>query len=108
MLAGDRGRVVLAAGSDRIAVVDDDLNTVIPVDDGIADRGNQAIMPESAVAQDRDGPLATGGSQCRGAGASQSIAHDGIADIERRQGREQMAPDVATDMVMAQFALHQL
>ena len=36
-----------------------------------------------------------------------AIAHRGGADIERRQAREQMAADVAGDLMRAEFLLHE-
>src|SRR5690606_17699677 len=49
---------VLSAGRGRIAVVDDHRDGVVLVEDGIADAGGEAVVPETAVAHHRDGTLA--------------------------------------------------
>ena len=43
-----------------------------------------------------------------GACPAEPVAHGGGADIERRQDREQMAADVAADVVRPELALDQL
>ena len=64
-------------------------------------------MPEAAVAADRNRPLARLARQAAGGGAAKAIAHHGVADIERRQDREQVAADIAAHMLRAEFALDQ-
>jgi hypothetical protein len=104
---GARGQDVLPARRRGITVVDDDRQIVVLVEDGIADAGGQAVMPEPAIAHDGNRTLVTRFERRR-AGGAQPIAHRGVADVERRQDREQVAADVGRDVERAQFLLHQL
>ena len=65
-------------------------------------------MPEPAVAHDRKGALAAARFERRGARRPQSVAHGGVAEIEGRQYREQVAADVAADVQRPELALQQL
>src|SRR5262249_2328018 len=42
------------------------------------------------------------------AGAAEAVAHGGIADVEWRQHREQMAADITADVMCAELALDEL
>src|SRR5215212_7958210 len=39
--------------------------------------------------------------------AAAAIAHRGVADVERRQNREEVAADVAAHVMLAEFTLYQ-
>ena len=96
-----RGHDVLPAGRGRIEIVDDHDDAVVLVVDGVADAGGQAVVPEAAVAHDRDRLLVGLDVEGRGRRRSEAVAHRSAADIERRQDREQMAADVAGDVMLA-------
>ena len=53
-VVGARRQDVLAAGRRGIEIVDDQDDAVLLVEDGVADAGGQAVVPEAAVAHDRD------------------------------------------------------
>ncbi|MCY1226862.1 hypothetical protein D9M72_391120 [compost metagenome] len=103
-----RGQDVLPTGGGRVAVVDHDGQVVALVEHRVGDAAGQAVVPEAAVAHHGDGALAAGRVQGRGAGAAQAVAHGGVAQVERRQDREQVAADVGAHMVLADLALDQL
>ena len=65
-------------------------------------------MPEAAVAHHRDGSLLHDRRHRARGGERHAEAQDRVAEIERRQGREGMAADVARDMDLADLALEQL
>ena len=48
-----RGGDVLPACRRGIVIVDDQRHAVVLVEDGVADRGGQAVVPEPAIAEDR-------------------------------------------------------
>src|SRR5690606_29313577 len=105
---GGAGRQnVLPARGGGVEVVDDDDDAVVLVEDGVAYAGCQAVVPEAAVAHDGDGALGRRHVEGRGAGGAQAVAHGRGAQVEGRQNREQMAADVAGDVVFAQFFLGQ-
>ena len=64
-------------------------------------------MPEAAVAHDGDRALGRRHIEGRRAGRAQAVAHGGGAQVEGRQDREQVAADVAGNMVLAQRFLRQ-
>ena len=68
----------------------------------------EPVVPEAAVAHHRDRALAAVGVERGGAGAAEAVAHGGVADVERRQDREQVAADVAAHVMRAELALDQL
>ncbi len=107
-VVGARGGDVLAAGRGGIIIVDHDDHAVVLVEDGVADAAGQPVMPEAAIAHDRDRALARRNVEGGGRRRAQPVAHGGGADIERRQDREQMAADIGGDMVRAELLLHQL
>ena len=99
VLVGSAGREdVLAAGRRRIAVVDDDGEVVVLVEDRVTDAAGEAVMPEAAVAHDGDRALAAVGTERRGSRSAQPVAHDAVAHVEGRQRRERMAADVRADV----------
>ena len=66
-------------------------------------------MPEAAIAHHRDGaPSPWRGLERGCTGGTEAIAHRGIADIERRQDREQVAADIGRHMKCAHLALDHL
>ena len=107
-IVGGGGGHVLPAGRRRVAVVDHDQHVVALVEDGVADARGEPVVPEAAVADERDGALAGRGIERAGAGAAQPVAHGGIAEVERRQDREQMAADVAAHVMRPELALDEL
>src|SRR5690606_26028501 len=99
---------VLPASGGGIAVVDDDGDAVVLVEYGVADARGQTVVPEAAVAHHADRTPRPGDIESRRAGRAQTVAHSGVADIERRQAGEDMAADVAGHMQRPQLPLHQL
>lgn len=65
-------------------------------------------MPEAAVPQDRDRPPPAAAVKGRVGRRSEPVAHGRATDFERRQAGEQVAADVAGDLVLADFLLDQL
>ena len=95
-----RGRDVLAAGRRRVEIVDDHDHAVLLVVDGVGDAGGQPVVPEAAVANHRDRLLAGFDVERGGRRRAQPVAHGRRADVEWRQAGEQMAADVAGDLVL--------
>src|SRR5262249_58089140 len=60
------------------------------------------------VADEREGALAARAVERGGARCAEAVSHGGVAEIERRQDREQVAADVATDVVRTELALDEL
>src|SRR5262249_24825749 len=54
-VVGGGGRHILSAGGRRVAVVDHDQDVVALVEDGVADARGESVVPEAAVADERDG-----------------------------------------------------
>jgi hypothetical protein len=104
--AGVARRQILLAGRGRVAVLHDDENAVALVEHVRGDAGDQAVVPEPAVAHDRDGALGHIGSG--GARKRHAVAEDRIAERERRECRERMAADIGADMGRADVALREL
>ena len=104
-----RRQDVLAAGRGGVEIVDDDDDAVILVEDGVADRRGQAVVPEAAVADEGDRtPRRLRRVERRGRGRPEPVAHGGGAELERRHDREQMAADVGRDVVLPELLLDQL
>src|SRR5262249_54566086 len=73
--------------------------------DRISDAAGQAVMPEASVAHHADRALVgLAGVECGSARPAETIAHRRRAQIEWREDRKKMAPDVAAHMMRAQFA----
>ncbi len=98
-----RGQQVLPAGGSRVVVVHDHDHAVGLVEHRIADAAGQAVVPETAVTHHRDRAFARCHVECGRAGRPQAVAHGGRAQVERRHGREQVAADVARDVVHAEL-----
>ena len=103
-----RRRHVLLAGRRRVAVLHDDQNAVAFVEQVGGDAGDEAVVPETAIAHHRDRALLHVGADSGGAGERHAVAENGVAHRERRKGRERMAADVGGDMRRTELALHQL
>ena len=103
-----RRRHPLPAGRRGVAVLHHDQDRIVPVEDGAGDAGAQAVMPEAAVAHDRDDPLVEIRRDPGRAGEAEAVAEHGLADAEGRQGGEGVAADIAADMRLAEILLHQL
>ena len=106
--AGDARGNVLLAGGGGVAVLHHDQDAVAFVEHVGGDAGDQSVMPEAAVAHDRDRALLHVGRDRGGARQRHAVAENGIAERERREGRERMAADIGADVGRPQFALHQL
>ena len=65
-------------------------------------------MPETAVAHHRDRTTLVAHVERGGASGTESIPHDGAAEVERREGRKRVAADVGTDIDRAELALEEL
>ena len=78
------------------------LNTALPIEDV----SPLCQKPPSPTNGDR--ALVRLDIERRRAGAAEPVAHRGRADVERRQDREQVAADVAADVVRPELALDQL
>jgi hypothetical protein len=85
-------------------VVDDQHDAVALVEDGIADARRQTVVPEAAVAHDRNGALAGLDIERRGGGRPKTITHRRRADVEWRHDREQVAADIRRDMMRSHLA----
>jgi hypothetical protein len=85
------------------------VDLVALVEDGVADAAGQAVVPEPAVAHDRDAaPVGVLRVQRGGAGRPEAISHRRRAEIERRVDGEQMAADVGADVVFTGLPLGEL
>src|SRR3546814_8936932 len=98
------GKNVLATGGGGIAIVDDDRDAVVLVENGIPDSRRQSVVPEATVAHDRDCPLVPC-LEGRGPRCSQTIAHGRIADVEGRQDRKELAANVGRNVKLPEFTL---
>ena len=106
--AGRARRDVLLAGGGGVAVLHHDQHAVAFVEQIRGDAGDQAVMPEAAVAHDRDRAPLHIGRHRRGAGKRHAVTEDGIAERERCEGRKRVTADVGRDVRRAEFALDQL
>src|SRR3984893_15184719 len=104
-VVGGRGRYVLSAGGSGVAVVHHDHDVIALVEDGIAEARGKTVMPEATVADERDGALTRHGIEGGCSRSAESVAHRGVADVERGKHREEMAADVATHVVRSELAL---
>ncbi len=102
------GGDILAAGRRRVVVVDDEDHAVLLVENGIADRRGQAVVPEAAVTHHRDRALAGLDVEGRGGRRSEPVAHGRRADVERRQDRKEMAADIGRDVMRTELLFHEL
>ncbi len=66
---------VLSAGGGGIAVVDHDHHVVALVEHGIADARGETVVPEAAVAHERDGALTSHRIERGRARAAEAVAH---------------------------------
>src|SRR5262249_16200476 len=105
---GGARREILLAGGGGVVVLHHDQYVVAFVEQVGGDAGDEAVVPEAAVAHDRDrAAVHVGGDRGR-ARQRHAVAEDGIAQAERREGRERMAADVGADVGGPELALHQL
>ncbi len=105
--AGARRQVLLAGGG-RVAVLHHDQHAVAFVEQVGGDAGDEAVVPEAAVAHHRDRPPLHVRRDRGGARQRHAVAEDGVAEAERREGRERVAADVGADVGRPELALHQL
>ena len=101
-------RQILLAGGRGVAVLHHDQHAVAFVEHVRGDAGDQSVVPETAIAHDRDRTLRHVRPDRGGARQRHAVAEDGIAERERREGRERMAADIGADMGRSEFALDQL
>ncbi len=99
---------MLGARGRGIAVVHDDQDAVVAVEHGVGDARGQAVVPEPAVAHYRHGAFGEQRIDRGIARHAQAVAEHGVADVERRQGREQVAADVGRDVELAGLAFGEL
>ncbi len=103
---GLRGKDVLTARGGGVAVVYYDQDVVTLIENGVAHTACQTVVPEPAIAHKTDRALAGFlRVQRSGAGPTETVAHRRRANIERRKDREEVAPDVASNVVWTQFTL---
>src|SRR6185503_1484277 len=106
---GPGGEDVLAAGRRRVAIVDDDGETVVAVEHGVADAAREAVVPEPAIAHQRHRPGAGRAIlECSRTRGAEPVTHDAGAEIERRERRKGVATDVGADVHGTALALNQL
>src|SRR5882724_2438036 len=102
-----RGWDVLTAGGRGVAVVHDDSDGIMLIEDGISNAAGQAVVPEAAVPHDRYRALAAlAAAQGRPARGTQTVSHDAGAHVERRQSGERVTADIGAHMYAAQFLLY--
>ena len=101
-------RQILLTGGRGVAVLHHDQHAVALVEHVRGDAGDQAVVPKTAVAHDRDRAVCHVRADGSGAGERHAVAEDRIAERERRKGRERMAADVGRDMGRADLALDEL
>src|SRR5262249_2573902 len=99
---------VLATGRRRIEIVDHHDHAVVLVVDGVGDAGGQPVVPEAAVAHDRDRLLVGLDVEGRRRRRTETVSHGSTADVEGWKCGEQMTADVASDLMRAEFPLHKL
>ena len=103
-----RRQQILAPGRGGIVIVDDNDDAVILVIDGVANRRGQAVMPEAAIADERDrSTLGGGGVERRCRCRPQTVSHGRRPKLEGRHDREQVTADIRGDVMRAQFLLNQ-
>ena len=98
---------VLASGCGGIKVIDNHGQVIAAIKNRVRDSAGQTVMPETAIAHHIDHTLVGFDVQGRRAGGTQAVAHGGVAQVERRQYGKQMAANIGTDVVGAQFSLNQ-
>ena len=108
--AGGGGRQMLLAGGRGIAVGHDDQHRIVAVIGRPGDAGGEPVMPEPAVAHDRDRAAVEMRRDAGRAGEAEPVAGDRVAEPEGRQRGEGVAADIGRDMDLADifFPLHQL
>ncbi len=102
------GEDVLLAGGAGIAVVHDDQHAVVLVEHGAGDAGDEAVVPEAAVAHDADRPVGLRAGHRRSRGERHAVAQDRVALVEGREGRKRVAADVGRDVHRPHLAAQQL
>ncbi len=107
-LAAGRGHQVLRAGGRGVAVLHDQQHGVAAVQLVGGDAGEKAVVPEAAVAHDRQRAAGEHGRDAGAAREAHAVAEDGIAQRKRREGRERVAADIGRDVALADLALDQL
>ena len=102
-----RGRNVLGAGGRGVAVFHDHQDAVILIEGGVGHARGEAVVPEAAIAHHRHGAPVEQRIDGRVGGQTEAVAQHGVADVERRQGGEQMAADIGREVELAAVALDQ-
>src|SRR5207249_4657042 len=103
-----RGGQLLRAGRGAVAVLHDDEDAVVLVEDMVGDAGREAVMPEAAIAHHRLRASRHGRMHGRVGGEPQAVAKHGVADVEGRQRGEEVAADIRRQVELAGLALENL
>src|SRR6266478_1309561 len=103
-----RRRDVLMSCRRRISILENDKDTFVFVEDMIGDACRQPLMPESAIAHDADDRIfhhrRKTGRRCK----SETVAENGIADLEGFQRCEAVTADIGAHMHFADLFLNKL
>ena len=102
---GSGGRHVVLARRGRVEVVEDHQHRVLLVAHRVRDPVGEAVVPEAAVAHDRDDPPAEQGRDGARRGEPHPVSEDRVTDVERRLRREGRAADVGRHVRVADLRL---
>src|SRR5262249_6406973 len=98
LAAGFARRHVLLSGRRRVAVLQHDQHAVALVEQVGGSAGDQAVVPEAAIAHHGDRPAVEIGPDRRGACERHAVAEDRVAHAERLERRKGVAADVGRDV----------
>ncbi len=106
--AAGRGDQVLRAGRRAVAVLEDQQHGIVVVEQRALHAGEQSVVPETAVAHDRQGAPLHHRRHAGAAGQAHAVAQDRMAHRERLEGAERVTADVGGDVHRTEFLLRQL
>ena len=103
-----RGDDVLRAGGRGVAVLENQQHRVVAVEQRALHAGQQPVVPEAAVAHDRQHAPLHHRRHTGAAGQAHAVAEDRVAEREWLKGGERVAANIARDVHRADVLLRQL
>ena len=103
-----RGDDLLRAGGRGVAVLEDQQHRVVAVEQRALHAGEQPVVPEAAVADDRQRAARHHRRHAGTAGQTHAVAEDRVAEAERLEGAEGVAADVGRDVHAPHLLLREL
>ena len=96
------------AGCGTVAVLEDDQNAVTAVEHVVGNAASQSAMPESAVTHQAHHAVFHRRSDAGRRRQSEPVSQHGIAEIEGRDRRHRVAPDIRADVDLPDIPFDQL